>query len=41
MVFQNWTFFKKIKMSKMKKLNKMFFLAPENYSCFFRIFSKA
>ncbi len=41
MVFQNWTFFGKIKMSKMKKPNEMFFLAPEKYSCFWMIFSKA
>ncbi len=41
MVFQNWTFLKKTKMSKMEKLKEMFFMAPEKYSCFFQIFSKA
>ena len=41
MVFQNWTFFKKRKMSKMEKLKEMFFLAPEKYSCFWQFFGKA
>jgi hypothetical protein len=41
MVFQNWTFFKKTKMSKMEKLNKMFFVAPEKYYCFWLFFGKA